>query len=156
LEVAVVQVGFTLNGRAVSVEGDPLDRLLDVLRDRLGLTGTKEGCGEGECGACTVLMDGEPVLACLIPLVQCRDREIVTIEGLAGEVDAPEFLEGFVREGGTQCGACTPGILVAAWPLARNRRRLRRGEIRRALTGNLCRCTGYEAILRALEKRDET
>ncbi len=147
-----MKVELTLNGSRVTVEGRPMGRLLDVLREQFGLTGTKEGCGEGECGACTVLMDGEPVLACLVPLLQCHDRNIQTVEGIAADPEARRFLDRFVQEGGTQCGACTPGIIVAGWKLARGRSRVRRREIRTALAGNLCRCTGYEAILRALEK----
>ena len=107
---------FTLNGRPVEVDGAPMERLLDVLRERLGLTGTKEGCGEGECGACTVLLDGEPVLSCLVPLFQCEGRRIETVEGVAAG-PAREVLERFVAAGGVQCGACTPGIVVTAWAL---------------------------------------
>lgn len=147
-----MEVEITLNGKTVTVEGHPLDRLLDVLREQFGLTGTKEGCGEGECGACTVLLDDEPALSCLIPLMQCRDRDVWTVEGIAADAEAGSFLDRFVRDGGTQCGACTPGIIVTGWKLARGRARLRRREIQTALAGNLCRCTGYEAILRALEK----
>ncbi len=146
-----MKVAFRLNGKPVSVDGAPMDRLLDVLREDLGLTGTKEGCGEGECGACTVLMDGEPVLSCLVPLVQCEGKEILSVEGVAAIPEARAFLDRFIREGGTQCGACTPGIIVTAWRLAQGKDRLEREEIRTALAGNLCRCTGYEAILRGLE-----
>jgi carbon-monoxide dehydrogenase small subunit len=147
-----VKTEFTVNGRAVSAESHPMDRLLDVLREQFGLTGTKEGCGEGECGACCVLMDDEPVLSCLVPIFQCRSRTVETVESLASAPEAQRFLERFVEEGGTQCGACTPGIIVTAWRLRRSRSRPGREEIRNALAGNLCRCTGYEAILRGLEK----
>jgi aerobic-type carbon monoxide dehydrogenase small subunit (CoxS/CutS family) len=126
-----------------------MDRLLDVLRGPLGLTGTKEGCGEGECGACTVLLDGEPVLSCLVPLFQCAGRTIETVEGIA-EGRARELLERFVAAGGVQCGACTPGIVVTACALLDENPAPDREEARRALAGNLCRCTGYEGILRAL------
>ena len=146
-----MKVEFVLNGQPVSVEGEPMDRLLDLVRERLALTGTKEGCGEGECGACTVLLDGEPVLSCLVPLVQCEGRRVETVEGVAARPEAQAVLRRFVEEGGTQCGACTPGIIVTAWRLAQNRPALDREEIRTALAGNLCRCTGYEAILRALQ-----
>lgn len=146
-----MKVAFELNGKSVTVEGAPMDRLLDVLREQLGLTGTKEGCGEGECGACTVLMDGEPVLSCLVPLVQCEGKTILSVEGVAVNPEARAFLDRFVREGGTQCGACTPGIIMTAWCFAQGKERLEREEIRTALAGNLCRCTGYEAILRSLE-----
>ncbi|MBU1699650.1 MAG: (2Fe-2S)-binding protein [Candidatus Eisenbacteria bacterium] len=147
-----MKIDFVLNGRKVSAEGDPMDRLLDLLREKFKLTGTKEGCGEGECGACTVLLDGEPVLSCLVPIFQCQGREVMTVEGVAADPEAQAFLERFVQEGGVQCGACTPGIIVTGWKLSQNKARLRRGEIKNALAGNLCRCTGYEAIVRALER----
>jgi carbon-monoxide dehydrogenase small subunit len=144
-----VKTSFSLNGRPVEVDGHPMERLLDVVRERLGLTGTKEGCGEGECGACTVLLDGEPVLSCLVPLLQCEGRRIETVEGIA-EGEAREFLERFVAAGGVQCGACTPGIVVTAWALLQRNPAPSREEAREALAGNLCRCTGYEGILRAI------
>jgi aerobic-type carbon monoxide dehydrogenase small subunit (CoxS/CutS family) len=147
-----VTVAFTLNGREVTAEGHPMDRLLDILREQFQLTGTKEGCGEGECGACCVLLDGEPVLSCLVPLIQCRGRRVETVEAVAREPEAKAFLDRFVAEGGTQCGACTPGIIVTAWRFKQSHSAPSRREIRSALAGNLCRCTGYEAILRALEK----
>jgi aerobic-type carbon monoxide dehydrogenase small subunit (CoxS/CutS family) len=149
-----VRIEFVLNGREAAVEAEPMRRLLDLLREDFKLTGAKEGCGEGECGACTVLLDGEPVLSCLVPAVQCRGRRITTVEGIAADPEARAFLDRFVEEGGVQCGACTPGIIVTGWRLSQKRARLRRGEIRTALAGNLCRCTGYEAILRALERED--
>jgi aerobic-type carbon monoxide dehydrogenase small subunit (CoxS/CutS family) len=140
---------FSVNGREVAVDGAPMDRLLDVLRGPIGLTGTKEGCGEGECGACTVLLDGVPVLSCLVPLFQCSGRKVETVEAVAGG-PAKELLERFVAAGGVQCGACTPGIVVTAWALLEENPAPDRDEARRALAGNLCRCTGYEGILRAL------
>ena len=144
-----MKVSFSVNGQSAEAEGHPMERLLDVLRERLGLTGTKEGCGEGECGACTVLMDGEPTLSCLVPLFQCEGRRIETVEGIA-EGPARDFLERFVATGGVQCGACTPGIVVTAWALLQRNPAPSREEAREALAGNLCRCTGYEGILRAL------
>ncbi len=144
------RVDLEVNGEWTSIEGHPMERLLDVLRERLQLTGTKEGCGEGECGACTVLMDGEPVLACLVPLFQCAGRSFTTVEGIAAEPKARPFLDRFVEAGGVQCGACTPGIVVTAWALLQKTPRPSRGEVQEALAGNLCRCTGYEGILRAL------
>jgi carbon-monoxide dehydrogenase small subunit len=145
-----MSVPFTVNGDSVEIDGHPMERLLDVLRARLGLTGTKEGCGEGECGACTVLLDGEPVLSCLVPLLQCTGRRIETVESLA-EGPARTFLEKFVATGGVQCGACTPGIIVTAWALLQRNPSPNEAETREALAGNLCRCTGYEGILRAIK-----
>jgi carbon-monoxide dehydrogenase small subunit/xanthine dehydrogenase small subunit len=143
---AAPRVEFTVNGRSVAVDRHPMARLLDVLREDLGLTGTKEGCGEGECGACTVLLDGEPVCSCLVPLAHVRGRDVLTIEGLGS--DHP-LQRAFAEEGGAQCGACTPGMILAALALPA---RASRGRIREGLAGNLCRCTGYEAIYRAVEK----
>ena len=108
---------FTLNGKPVDVAAPPMKRLLDVLREECGLTGTKEGCGEGECGACTVLLDGEPVCACLVPFAQAREADVLTIEGLGGE---HPLQRAFVIEGGTQCGMCTPGMILAAYALGPN------------------------------------
>jgi aerobic-type carbon monoxide dehydrogenase small subunit (CoxS/CutS family) len=125
-------------------------RLLEVLRHSQGLTGTKEGCGEGECGSCTVLMDGEPVLACLVPIVQCADRQIATIEHVAQQPEARDIIDRMVSLGGVQCGACTPGVIMTAWALRLRSPAANREEVRTALAGNLCRCTGYEGILRAL------
>ncbi|MFQ5525816.1 MAG: (2Fe-2S)-binding protein [Thermoanaerobaculia bacterium] len=137
-----------VNGLNHTVEGHPMDRLLDVLRERLGLTGTKEGCGEGECGACTVLIDGEPVLSCLVPLFQSESREIRTVEDLGEE--AGEFMARFVEAGGAQCGACTPGIVVTAWAMFQEIPRPTREQVQERLAGNLCRCTGYEGVYRGI------
>jgi carbon-monoxide dehydrogenase small subunit/xanthine dehydrogenase small subunit len=135
---------MTVNGRETTVAAHPLARLLDVLREELGLTGTKEGCGEGECGACTVLVDGLPVNACLLPVCQVEGARVVTVEGLRDRALA----EAFVTEGGAQCGICTPGMLVAASVLPPD---ATIDEVRDRLAGNLCRCTGYEGIYRAIE-----
>ena len=140
---------FEVNGRQVTVAGAPMDRLLDILRGPLGLTGTKEGCGEGECGACTVLLDGEPVLSCLVPLFQCGGRSVQTVESVA-EGPGPALLGRFIAAGGVQCGACTPGIVVTACALLQQNPAPDLDAVRQALAGNLCRCTGYEGILRAL------
>ncbi len=142
-----MRVSFQLNGEAVTSDGGPMDRLLDVLREEFDLIGTKEGCGEGECGACTVLMDGEPVLSCLVPRAQCEGREIATVEQVAD--GAREFLHAFVSTGGVQCGACTPGIIVTAAALLGENPSPDRAQAEEALAGNLCRCTGYEGIHRA-------
>jgi carbon-monoxide dehydrogenase small subunit len=139
-------VKFRLNGRAVDVDAAPMKRLLDVLREECGLTGTKEGCGEGECGACTVLIDGEPVNSCLIPFAQARGARVTTIEGLKG---ARPLQDAFVTEGGAQCGICTPGMILAAAALPK---KASLENIRIGLAGNLCRCTGYEGIYRAIRK----
>jgi len=139
-------VRFTLNGSAVDVTAHPMKRLLDVLRQECGLTGTKEGCGEGECGACTVLVDGAPVCSCLVPFSQADGAEVVTIEGLGG---AHPLQQCFMDEVGAQCGICTPGMIMAASVLGRD---ASLDEIKTGLAGNLCRCTGYSAIYRAVEK----
>jgi aerobic carbon-monoxide dehydrogenase small subunit len=137
---------FSLNGKRVDVAAAPMKRLLDVLREECGLTGTKEGCGEGECGACTVLIDGEPVNSCLIPFAQARGAKVTTIEGLKG---THPLQDAFVTEGGAQCGICTPGMILAAVALPK---KATLQDIRVGLAGNLCRCTGYEGIYRAVRK----
>ena len=136
---------FTLNGASTNVAANPAARLLDVLREDLALTGTKEGCREGECGACTVLIDGEPVCSCLVPLSQVENAEVLTIEGLA---DHP-LQHHFMQEVGAQCGICTPGMIMAALALGPAPTL---DEVKVALAGNLCRCTGYSAIYRAIMK----
>ena len=137
---------FTLNGVATDLEASPAARLLDVLREDLLLTGTKEGCGEGECGACTVLIDGEPVCSCLVPFSQVESAEVLTIEGLG---DDHPLQHHFMQEVGAQCGICTPGMIMAALALGENPTL---DEVKVALAGNLCRCTGYSAIYRAIMK----
>jgi carbon-monoxide dehydrogenase small subunit len=137
---------FSLNGRGVEVRAHPMKRLLDVLRQDCALTGTKEGCGEGECGACTVLVDGEPVNSCLVPFAQVRGRKVETIESLGG---THPLQEAFVMEGGAQCGICTPGMILAAMALGPNPSL---DEVRIGLAGNLCRCTGYDGIYRSIER----
>jgi carbon-monoxide dehydrogenase small subunit/xanthine dehydrogenase small subunit len=137
---------FTLNAGEVVVDVSPMARLLDVLREECGLTGTKEGCGEGECGACTVLVDGEAVCSCLVPVAQVEGAEIITIEGLG---DDHPLQRAFMDEVGAQCGICTPGMILTALTLGP---RPSLAKIRRGLAGNLCRCTGYEAIYRAIHR----
>jgi carbon-monoxide dehydrogenase small subunit len=139
-------VRFTLNGREVDVDVSPLARLLDVLREDCGLTGTKEGCGEGECGACTVLVNGEVVCSCLVPVAQVEGTEVTTIEGLG---DEHPLQRAFMDEIGAQCGICTPGMILTAITLGSNPTL---AQIREGLAGNLCRCTGYEAIYRAIQR----
>jgi len=135
---------FTLNGSPTEVTSHPMSRLLDVLREECGLTGTKEGCGEGECGACTVLIDGAPVCACLVPLSQADGADVRTIEGLGGDHPLQHL---FMNEVGAQCGICTPGMILAALALG-DAPTL--DDVKVALAGNLCRCTGYHAIYRAV------
>ena len=144
---------FSLNGRPTEVAGPPMARLLDVLRRDLGLTGTKEGCGEGECGACTVLLNHEAVCSCLVPLFQVEGASITTIEGLAeGEAGAlSELQRVFANEGGAQCGACTPGMIVTIRALLDRHPTPTRAQVREYVSGTLCRCTGYERIFRAIE-----
>ena len=139
---------FTLNGASVDVDAHPMARLLDVLRVDLGLTGTKEGCGEGECGACTVLIDGQPVCSCLIPVAQAEETSVVSIEGL-GDNHPLQHL--FMNEVGAQCGICTPGMILAALSLESTDAPTL-DDVKIALAGNLCRCTGYSAIYRAVMK----
>jgi aerobic carbon-monoxide dehydrogenase small subunit len=142
---------FTLNGRAVSFEGSGSRRLLDVLREDLRQTGTKEGCGEGECGACSVLIDGEVVNSCLVAIGQVEGRAIVTVEGLALPDGNPSRLQhAFIEHGAAQCGICTPGMLLAAYVLLQRARRPSADDVREALAGNLCRCTGYTKIIEAV------
>lgn len=139
-------MNFTLNGKTTEVSSHPMARLLDVLREECGLTGTKEGCGEGECGACTVLIDGEAVCSCLVPLAQVAGSDILTIEGLG---DDHPLQHHFMNEVGAQCGICTPGMIMAAVTLGPQPTL---DEVKTALAGNLCRCTGYSAIYRAVMK----
>jgi carbon-monoxide dehydrogenase small subunit len=129
-----------------------MERLLDVLRERLGLTGTKEGCGEGECGACSVLMDGELVNSCLVPMLQATGCEITTIEGLAKNGRLDPLQEAFALSGGAQCGICTPGMILASYQLLMRRPHPSDEEIREGLAGNLCRCTGYQKIFDAVRQ----
>ena len=137
---------FTLNGDATEVDAHPAARLIDVLREDLGLTGTKEGCGEGECGACTVLIDGEAVCSCIIPVAQVAGTEVTTVEGLGGDHPLQHH---FMNEVGAQCGICTPGMIMAALSLGPAPTL---DDVKVALAGNLCRCTGYSAIYRAIMK----
>ena len=137
---------FTLNSGQVDVDVSPMARLFDVLREECGLTGTKEGCGEGECGACTVLVNGEAVCSCLVPVAQVEGAEVTTIEGLG---DGHPLQQAFMDEVGAQCGICTPGMILTAVTLGS---RPTLAKIREGLAGNLCRCTGYEAIYRAIQR----
>ncbi len=143
--VTALTISFTLNGGPTSLDIDPAERLLDTLRYRLGLTGTKEGCGEGECGACTVYLDGLPVDACLVPTYQVRGCRVETVEALD-----PGQLEPFVAHGATQCGACTPGVVMTALWISAHPELLETHTIRELMAGNLCRCTGYDGIVESV------
>jgi len=146
------ELSFTLNGRPVRVEVDPETLLVDLLRDRLGLTGTKAGCREGECGACTVLLDGRPFNSCLVPALKARGREVITIEGLEREDGSLDPLqEAFMAQGAAQCGFCTPAMILNAKALLDKNPDPSEEEIRRALSGVLCRCTGYAKIVTAVQ-----
>ena len=150
-----MNIRFAVNGREVSVETDAETRLLDVLREDLHLTGTKEGCGEGECGACTVLLDGLPVNSCLIPAPQVEGREVLTIEGLTQGHRLHPVQAAFVEQGAVQCGFCTPGFVLSAYALLRSNSSPTDEEILTALEGNLCRCTGYGKIVAAVRTAAE-
>jgi carbon-monoxide dehydrogenase small subunit len=145
-----VAVELTLNGRPCRVEVEPHWTVIDLLRDRLDLTGTKGGCGEGVCGTCTVLVDGEPARACLMLAAHLRGRSLVTVEGLERDGRLHPLQEAFARHGAAQCGYCTPGMLMAAAALLARRREVSDREVREALSGNLCRCTGYQKIVEAV------
>ena len=151
-------LSFTLNGKKRRVSVPPMKRLLDVLREDCGLTGTKEGCGEGECGACTVLIDGRTVNSCLVPAVQAHGAKLVTVEGLGSGTRLSALQEAFVTMGGAQCGICTPGILLSAHELLRRTRgRVPTDpQVREAIAGNLCRCTGYQKIVDAVRAAAST
>jgi len=142
-------LNLIINGRRRRLDVAPMTRLLDVLREQCGLTGTKEGCGEGECGACTVLVDGLAVDSCLVPVAQVTGCKVVTIEGAAASTRTATALQNaFVEHGGAQCGICTPGMIMAACTLKAG---CSRDDIRTALAGNLCRCTGYVSIFNSAE-----
>jgi aerobic carbon-monoxide dehydrogenase small subunit len=149
-ERAKCEISLTVNGQPVTVRTHAMERLLDVLRHELGLTGTKEGCGEGECGSCSVLIDGMLVNSCLIPVLQANGANIVTIEGLASDGRLRVLQQAFLECGGSQCGICTPGMILAAFHLLRKKPRPTQEEIREGLSGNLCRCTGYMQIFEAV------
>ncbi len=144
--VRKILVQCVVNGRAATFEAYPMARLLDVLREQAGLTGTKEGCGEGECGACSIEMDGALVNSCLVPALQAEGAKIRTIEGVADDARLHAVQQAFLMHGGAQCGICTPGMILAAVNLLARNPRPSETEIREGLSGNLCRCTGYTKI----------
>ena len=147
---ARAEISFAVNGEPKTVHVYPMERLLDVLRQRLQLTGTKEGCGEGECGSCAVLMDGILVNSCLVPVLQAAGSSVITIEGLAAGETLHVLQEAFLECGGAQCGICTPGMILAAVHLLNGTPEPTTQEIREGLSGNLCRCTGYSQIIDAV------
>ncbi|HEX8844366.1 MAG TPA: (2Fe-2S)-binding protein [Pyrinomonadaceae bacterium] len=155
-----VEINCTVNGALTTLHAFPMARLLDVLREDLRLTGTKEGCGEGECGACSVLIDNVLVNSCLVPVVQAEGTEIKTIEGIASHEQLHAVQQAFISCGGAQCGICTPGMVIAAVNLLERNPNPNEAEIRNGLAGNLCRCTGYmkifEAVVRACQKGEAT
>ncbi len=151
-ELAKSEITLTVNGKRVTVRAYAMDRLLDVLRHDLGLTGTKEGCGEGECGSCAVLLDGVLVNSCLIPILQAQGASIVTIEGVSADGRTQALQQAFLDCGGAQCGICTPGMILAACYLLHKRPQPTAEEISEGLSGNLCRCTGYLQIIEAVEE----
>ncbi len=144
-------VSVTVNGKAHSLTGPPMQRLLDVLRQQLCLTGTKEGCGEGECGACSVLINGELVNSCLVPIGQLSGARILTVEGLTHGGQLHSIQQAFAETGAAQCGICTPGMLLASMFLLVNTPNPSLEEIKQGLAGNLCRCTGYQRIFEAVQ-----
>jgi len=145
----MMRVSFTVNGKDHEVAAQPMKRLLDVLRDDLALSGVKEGCGEGECGACTVVMDGLLVLSCLVPVCQVEGKHITTIEGLAASGHLHTVQKAFLENGGAQCGICTPGMILSAAHYLDHPDEAR--DIREALAGNQCRCTGYTRIFESIK-----
>ena len=145
-----MQISFKVNGAPRSVEVFSMARLLDVLREQLHLTGTKEGCGEGECGACTVILDGQIVNSCLVPVAQVNGAEITTIEGVAHNDQLHAVQQAFIQHGGAQCGICTPGMVLAAVDLLKRNPQPTEDDIRNGLAGNLCRCTGYMKIFESV------
>jgi carbon-monoxide dehydrogenase small subunit len=153
----IIEIACTVNGESQTLHAYPLERLLDVLREQLHLTGTKEGCGEGECGACSVFLNGELVNSCLVPVVQAAGATIKTIEGVSNGDELTAVQQCFIEFGGAQCGICTPGMVLAAFDLLARNPHPTEQEIRTGLAGNLCRCTGYmkifESVVRACERK---
>ena len=145
-----IAISLTINGRQNTIHAYPMERLLDVLRHELNLTGVKEGCGEGECGSCSILMDGSLVNSCLVPVLQASGAEIQTIEGLAGDGNLNAIQQAFLDCGGAQCGICTPGMILATLYLLQKNSKPNLEDVREALSGNLCRCTGYMQILESV------
>jgi aerobic carbon-monoxide dehydrogenase small subunit len=146
----VTTIQLTINGHERTIEAPPMKRLLDVLREDLYLTGAKEGCGEGECGSCSVLMDGDLVNSCLVPILQAEGAQITTIEGIAIDEKLRSIQQCFLEEGGAQCGICTPGMILATHHMLEKYSQPNLLQIQEGLSGNLCRCTGYSRIFNAV------
>lgn len=144
-------IHFTVNGESCEILLEPNELLLDVLRNHLDLTGTKEGCGTGDCGACTVIVDGKPVKSCLMLAIEANGKEILTIEGLAKDGVLDEIQESFIKEGAVQCGFCTPGMILSAKALLDENPHPTEEEIKMGIAGNICRCTGYVKIIKAIQ-----
>lgn len=150
-----INVSLVLNGEPKEITVEPNLTLLEVIRDVFGLTGTKEGCGKGECGACTVLVDNKPVNSCLVLISQVEGKNVTTIEGLSSNGDLDTLQQKFIEEGAVQCGYCTPGMIMSAKALLLQNSKPTEEEIKRAISGNLCRCTGYTKIVRAIKSASE-
>jgi len=146
-----LKIRFILNGETKVIDVEADRRVIDVIREDLGLTGTKEACGRGECGSCTILVDGSPKLSCLMLAAQLEGREIITIEGIKKDSDMHPIQEAFIKHGAVQCGFCTPGMVLVSFDLLKRNKKPSRDEIREAISGNLCRCTGYQKIVDAIE-----
>ena len=151
MEQKTIPLTMTVNGRRVTVQIESDELLVDVLRDRLDLIGTKIGCSEGECGACTIILDGQAVLSCLIPAIRAHGRQVTTIEGLSDGDTLHPLQQAFVEHGAVQCGYCTPGFIMSAKALLDENQHPSRDEIKENIAGNLCRCTGYVKIIEAIE-----
>jgi carbon-monoxide dehydrogenase small subunit len=150
--MAEMEIQFELNGKQVRVSAEPNKTLLYLLRDNLGLTGTKDGCCSGDCGACVVMLDGRPVNSCMVLAAQAEDSTVLTIEGLAKDGELHPVQRTFGETWAFQCGFCTPGMLVSCYALLQSNQNPSRGEILAAIAGNFCRCTGYQAVVKAVEQ----
>lgn len=151
MEPSKIKISLTLNGAPVTREVFPNQTLLELLRNDLGLMGTKEGCGEGECGACTVLLNKKPVYSCILPAFMADGREVETVEGMGNENNLHPLQQSFIDHGAVQCGFCTPAMLLTGKAALEEKTPISREEIKTAISGNLCRCTGYNAIIEAIE-----